>query len=29
MAEAILSKDVDTIFVTTPAAGYAVGEVIQ
>ncbi len=29
MAEATLSKDADTIDVTTPAAGYASGEVIQ
>ena len=29
MAEALLSKDADTIDVITPAAGYAAGEVIQ
>lgn len=28
-AEAVLSKDADTIDVTTPSAGYAAGEVIQ
>lgn len=29
MADAIISKDVDTITVVTPTAGYAAGEIIQ